>query len=265
MTYRRDMITFFVYTIRSSTSELFTKRFVSLIGRFNFTYKWLSPDYKRSQLAIRQLHEFTASVIKQRRAQLETTAAHSIGSCDVDSIGSKRKLAFLDMLLQSDAKLSDQDIREEVDTFMFEGHDTTAVVLAFALMLLSRNGRVQQKLYEELIRVLDDDKADFSLDQLNQLKYLECVIKESLRLYPSVPFIGRTLREDVKLSDNVVLPSGVLVFLSIMSMHRDERNFEDADQFIPERFGDKWTRRTTNFDYVPFSAGPRNCIGNGWI
>ena len=112
-------------------------------------------------------------------------------------------MALLDVLLQSTVEgqpLSNEDIREEVDTFMFEGHDTTTSAVSFVLYLIARHPRVQQKLVEEIHKVIGRDKhKPVGSSELQQLKYLDCVIKETLRLYPSVPQVGREITEDVQL------------------------------------------------------------------
>ena len=109
-------------------------------------------------------------------------------------------MALLDVLLQSTingAPLNNEDIREEVDTFMFEGHDTTTSGIAFALYLIARHPEVQQKLVDEITHVLGTDKnKPVGYRDLLELKYMEIVIKETLRLYPSVPVIGRQIMED---------------------------------------------------------------------
>lgn len=109
-------------------------------------------------------------------------------------------MALLDVLLQSTvngAPLTNEDIREEVDTFMFEGHDTTTSGIAFALYLIARHPVVQEKLFEEITHVLGTDRNKaVTYRDLQELKYMELVIKETLRLYPSVPVIGRQIMED---------------------------------------------------------------------
>lgn len=108
---------------------------------------------------------------------------------------SKRKLALLDVLLHSTIDgqpLSNMDIREEVDTFMFEGHDTTTSAIAFCLYELARNPQVQRKACDEIKIVIGDDvNKAITLKDLNDLQYLELVIKETLRLFPSVPMYGK--------------------------------------------------------------------------
>lgn len=135
---------------------------------------------KRHQQLIEKLHSFTESVINERKLKsLENF---------VDDFGSKKKLAFLDLLLQSrvDGKpLDDEGIREEVDTFMFEGHDTTTSGIAFALLNLAKNPKIQDRVLDEC-RVVLGDKKTATMQDLNQLNYLEKFIKESFRLFPPV-------------------------------------------------------------------------------
>lgn len=113
----------------------------------------------------------------------------------------KKRFAFLDMLLiqQMEGKgITDQQIREEVDTFMFEGHDTTSSALSFALYELSQNPKVQQIAYEEAL--------EFKGRENEPMKYLEGVIKETLRLYPSVPFYARIVKdENFSIGINLIL------------------------------------------------------------
>lgn len=157
-------------------------------------------DSRREKKTLKILHDFTDNVIKMRRRELESNNASQESENDDSGIGSKRKLALLDMLLHStiDGKpLSDLDIREEVDTFVFEGHDTTTSGISFCLYNLAKYPHVQQKCMEEIRNVIGDDVEKLvTLQDLNELKYLELVIKESLRLFPSVPFFGRKLKED---------------------------------------------------------------------
>lgn len=105
-----------------------------------------------------------------------------------DEFGSKKKMAFLDLLLQSkvDGKpLDDEGIREEVDTFMFEGHDTTTSGISFVLLNLAKYPEIQQQVFEECQLVLGDKKSA-TMQDLNQLNYTEKVIKESFRIFPPV-------------------------------------------------------------------------------
>lgn len=110
----------------------------------------------------------------------------------------KRRYAMLDTLLAAESKglIDSEGIREEVDTFTFEGHDTTSSALTFTLLLLAHHPEAQKKILEELRGIKKDDE-NLNMTDLSQLKYLDRVIKESLRLYPPVPYLSRIISEDV--------------------------------------------------------------------
>ncbi|XP_034483225.1 probable cytochrome P450 4d20 [Drosophila innubila] len=240
--------------------------------KFSQRYEWLfrlTAPLMHHKLVndIRIMHEFTDKVIGERRSAVERAIADgsyrplSLGDAE---LGSKSQMALLDILLQSSiqgAPLSNADIREEVDTFMFEGDDTTSSGVSHALYCIARHPAVQAKLYEELQQVLGKDRtAPVNQAQLQQLKYLECVIKETMRLYPPVPVIGRYTKEDLQIGDQII-PANTSIYLVIYFAQRDPKYFPDPLSFKPERFLDDNDTERQTFTYVPFSAGPKNCIG----
>ncbi|KAB7504045.1 Cytochrome P450 4C1 [Armadillidium nasatum] len=176
----------------------------------------------------------------------------------------KPRLAFLDLLLESaeeNEDLSDEDIREEVDTFMFAGHDTVAASLNWTLYLLGCHPSIQNKVYEELEAIFGkSDRAAASSD-IREMKYLECCIKESLRLFPSVPIYGRELKENLVVGEYVI-PKETNVFVIAYQLHRDPDQFPDPNSFKPERFLSENSVKRNPYAYVPFGAGSRNCIEN---
>ena len=175
----------------------------------------LCPRLKSEQdRLIKILHNYTTKVIEDRREVLKNKLQKiptNEETHEFNDIGLKNRMALLDVLLQSNVNgepLSNEDILEEVETFMFEGHDTTTSAICFALYSIARNPRVQQKMYQEIRELLGNDlNRNISLHDLNNLNYLECVIKETLRIYPSVAIIGREIREDFKYSKYSFLTS----------------------------------------------------------
>ncbi|XP_037938141.1 probable cytochrome P450 4s3 isoform X2 [Teleopsis dalmanni] len=230
------------------------KQSFSFWQRFNILFKF-SGAGKARDAALKVLHDETNRVIKLRREMLKNSQISTFSDVDkTDDIGSKRRLAFLDMLLISQIEggdLTDREIREEVDTFMFEGHDTTSSAIAFAIYLLSQHADVQQKAYEEAVELEGREKES--------MHYLEAVIKETLRIYPSVPFFSRKITEDTQIG-NITVPKGASISSLVYLVHRDESNFKDPEKFDPERFLTA-EKDLHPYAFVAFSAGPRNCIG----
>ncbi|GFQ89197.1 cytochrome P450 4C1 [Trichonephila clavata] len=151
--------------------------------------------------------------------------------------------------------------RVEVDTFMFGGHETTAMSLSWTLYCLGHNPEIQQKVQEELDDIFGSViDRNIVREDLTKMKYLECVIKESLRLYPVIPFIGRECNEPFRVLGHTV-PAGSLCLILICELHLDPESFPEPEKFIPERFLPENRVGRHPYAYVPFSAGPRNCIG----
>ncbi|XP_068124827.1 cytochrome P450 4V2-like isoform X1 [Hyperolius riggenbachi] len=227
---------------------------------------WLWPDFLYSNLRegkehnknLHILHSFTDAVIRERAKELEV---HGVRE---DASKKKKRSAFLDMLLNAtdDAgnKLSYTDIREEVDTFMFEGHDTTAAAMNWSLYLLGSHPEVQRRVHKELDDVFGESGRYVTMEDLKHLRYLEAVIKEALRIFPSVPFFARTICEDTSIR-GFHIPKGVNVLIIPYSLHRDPTCFPEPEEFRPQRFFPENTSGRNPYAYVPFSAGLRNCIG----
>uniref|UniRef100_A0A182PE71 Uncharacterized protein n=1 Tax=Anopheles epiroticus TaxID=199890 RepID=A0A182PE71_9DIPT len=231
---------------------------------------WLHPDFiwnrtragQQYHKALAEVHGYAHKVIRERRQELNQRRAEG-NQGEAREDGRKRRLAFLDMLLESNEQsnlLSDNDVREEVDTFMFEGHDTTTSGMCWALFLLALHPDVQRQVQQEIDSIFGESDRAPTMRDLNEMKLLERCLKETLRLYPSVSFFGRTLSEDIALGDYHI-PAGTIVGVHAYHVHRDERFFPDAEKFDPDRFLPERTENRHPYAYIPFSAGPRNCIG----
>ncbi|XP_005329250.2 cytochrome P450 4V2 isoform X1 [Ictidomys tridecemlineatus] len=205
------------------------------------------------------LHTFTNNVIAERTKKMK-----EVGECRDAVLSKTKRKAFLDLLLSvtddEGNKLSQEDIREEVDTFMFEGHDTTAAAINLSLYLLGCYPEVQKKVDNELDEVFGKSDHPATLEDLKKLKYLECVIKETLRLFPSVPLFARRLNEDCEVA-GYKISKGTEAVIIPYALHRDPKYFPDPEEFQPERFFPENAQGRHPYSYVPFSAGPRNCIG----
>lgn len=162
---------------------------------------------------------------------------------------------------QDGSQMNDQQLRDEVITFLLAGHETTALALSWAWYLLSQNPQAQQALHEELDRVLLRRAPDCS--DLLSLPYTESVIKESMRLYPPAWGVARQVIEEFQLS-GYRIPAGANVVMSQWVMHRDARFFANPDKFDPDRWRTEQCQKLPKFAYFPFGGGPRQCIGSSF-
>ncbi|XP_042895120.1 cytochrome P450 4C1 [Parasteatoda tepidariorum] len=234
---------------------------------------WLWPDWiyfstgrgKRFKEDSAIMDKFTKQVILDRKAQLLSKCSEKTEDDKQKSGYSEKRKAFMDLLL--DMHMSDplsfteDDIQEEVDSFMFAGHDTTAVGSSWILYLLGLHPEIQEKVFEEICQECGEDpEKQLTEECLRKLKYLECVIKETQRIYPPAPYIARHLQEDVEIN-GLKIPKGSTCMLVIYMLHRNEEWFPDPEKFDPDRFLPENCLKRHPFAYCPFSAGPRSCIG----
>jgi len=155
--------------------------------------------------------------------------------------------------------MTDRQLRDEVMTLLLAGHETTSLALAWTWYLLSQHAPVRQRMEAELDQVLDGRAPSFS--DLGSLPYTRMVIEEAMRLYPPAWGISRV----AVAADEVAgypLPAGWLAFVVPFVMHRHPRYWENPDRFDPERFTPDQSAARPKFVYLPFGAGPRQCIGN---
>lgn len=188
---------------------------------------------------------------------------------DVDveenDIGQKKRLAFLDLLLESaqnGALISDKEIKEQVDTIMFEGHDTTAAGSSFFLSVMGVHHDIQQKVFQELYDIFGDSDRPATFQDTLEMKYLERCLMETLRMFPPVPLIARELKEDLKLaSGDYVIPAGATVGVVTYKLHRNPSIYPNPDVYNPDNFLPEKQANRHYYAFVPFSAGPRSCVG----
>lgn len=108
--------------------------------------------------------------------------------------------------------------------------------------------------------ILGSSSRQLTKEDLKELNYLECVLKESLRLFPSVPFFGRIISEDTKVGQYRLFQGDTAMVLAFM-VHRDEKHWPNPEKFDPDRFLPENSIDRHPYAYIPFSAGRRNCIG----
>jgi cytochrome P450 len=155
--------------------------------------------------------------------------------------------------------MSDHQLRVEVTTFLLAGQETTSLALTWTWYLLSQNPDAAARMQQELDRVLDGRSPEFA--DLADLPYTRMVIDESMRLYPPAWGFSRQAQTDDEIG-GYPLPRGWLAFVIPYVLHRLPAYWEDPDRFDPDRFSPARSADRPKFVYLPFGAGPRQCIGN---
>ncbi|CAG2173519.1 unnamed protein product [Oppiella nova] len=158
-------------------------------------------------------------------------------------------------------KLTEDEILAQALVFLLVGYETTASTLSFCTYELALNPSVQDILYEEISSAIDSD-GEISYEELSRLSYLDAVLSETLRLYTPFPRLSRIASTDYKLGKTGInVSKGQQIEIPVYAIHHSEEYFENPFKYDPDRFLPQNRHKITPYTYLPFGAGPRNCIG----
>nr|XP_049704918.1 cytochrome P450 4V2 [Helicoverpa armigera]WRX06003.1 CYP340G1 [Helicoverpa armigera] len=228
---------------------------------YRFQNVWLHSDLifrltglkKKEQKLIKTLDDMANQVIKRKKEELKHQSKEP-------ETGTRCKpLMSLLLELKNDDTLTEKEIKEEVDTAILAGFDTTSNTLTCMLVLIGSHPEVQRKMYEEMIDVLGPTR-DVEKDDIKKLVYTEAVIKEALRVLPIGPALMRNVDKDVKLRNYTMRAGSQCVILPVGTHHAPEWG-DDVDVFRPERWLDPAIATLGNGAFFGFSLGKRSCIG----
>ncbi|CRK99682.1 CLUMA_CG012996, isoform A [Clunio marinus] len=226
-------------------------------------------NYYREKKYRKRCYYYLDQVLKERRELVEPPNKNMCGPSTPfkqhdEEMGDPTlvpKKNFIDQLIFNEGKFSDEEIHDHIYTFVVAGYETTALQTAFTLLLLAMHDDVQNKLFEEIEKALPNKHSILDHSTLMKMKYLENVIKESMRLLPPVPLIGRETLEDLEL-DEVIVPKGVTLIIHFFNLHRKKEIWgDDAEEFNPDRFSSENENKRHPYSFLPFSGGSRDCIG----
>jgi cytochrome P450 len=161
----------------------------------------------------------------------------------------------------ADRGMTDRQLRDEVLTLLLAGHETTSLALTWAFVLLSEHAAVDARLHSDIATVLGDRAP--TMADVPSLAYVDRVVTETLRLYPTAWAIGREALRDTLIGGQPIR-KGTTVLMIPWVIHRDPRFFVDPLAFRPERWDDGLAERLPRFAYLPFGGGQRVCIGSGF-
>lgn len=216
------------------------------IGPQRMLPSWVPTGSRRTfRRGVRRIDEVLAGIIAEARASQRR------GS-DLLS----RLLAATD---DEGSGMSDRQLRDEIVTMFLAGHETTAIALTSALYLLATNPDIAARVRAELDAKLGGRPAEAA--DAPQLKLLDAVVRETMRLYPPAWIIGREAVRPIDIP-GAHIPAGSQILMSQWVLHRDPRWFDQPTTFRPDRWLDGSTSSIHRYAYIPFGGGPRVCIGN---
>jgi cytochrome P450 len=204
---------------------------------------WPTAENRRKKRAIAKIEEIIRRIHQER-------LTHENDRGDLFS-----HMVFVE---DEQGRMSDKQLRDEAMTLIFAGHETTAHALTWTWYLLAKNPDKVAKMREELARVLQGRNAE--VEDLPELPYLEMVVKESLRLLPSVWAYARQAQRDLVI-EGYEIKKGQTVTISHIAMGRNPTYYDSPEEFRPERWTREFERSLPRGAYTPFAGGPRVCLG----
>lgn len=214
--------------------------FLGFPGWFPRPAGWLAGS------SVRTMHRMVAKAIEARRA-------HATGRAD-DLLD--RMLAAQDP--ETGRQMSPEDLVHNMQFFIVAGHETTALAISWALYLLANLPKYQDKARSEAVAQLNGRVA--GAEDLDAMPFIKQILEEAMRLYPPVGLLARTVLEEDELCGRLMRPNDT-VFLPIWALHRHEMWWHTPNSFDPDRFSPSRSALRDKYQYLPFGAGPRVCVG----
>ncbi len=154
--------------------------------------------------------------------------------------------------------MSDEQLVDNLLTFLLAGHETTAKALTWALYLVARAPAWEARMVEEIEHVAGG--GPITAEHISRLTIVTQVLKEAMRLYPPAPVLTRIAKEPMEIGGKHV-DAGSLIVMPIFAIHRHRRLWQDPDRFDPDRFAPEREQHYSRYQFMPFGAGPRICVG----
>ncbi|XP_053691277.1 probable cytochrome P450 313a4 [Sabethes cyaneus] len=242
--------------------SLLSQRWFKVILHSDWLYA-LTPMYRKKEQLRADIQEIVEPLITKKR-ELLRQRNESIDSWEKEV--NRKPMIFVDQLLKMERdgqEITISEIQSHIYTIIAAGNETSALQTSYVLLMLAMFHDVQQKVYDEIINIYGNKAhQELSYDSLQQQYYLEIVIKETMRLFPVGPIVGRETIHPMHLGDLNVVPPATTLLINFYALHRRPDLWgPDAEQFDPERFREDNSSKRHPFCYFPFGGGPRICIG----
>ncbi|KAK1137957.1 hypothetical protein K0M31_002449 [Melipona bicolor] len=159
-------------------------------------------------------------------------------------------------------ELDENSIAAQAFVFFIAGYETSSNIIAFCLHELALNTEIQERTRRDIQDAIENRNGKLTYDAVQDMKYLDMVIAETLRKYPPAPMLSRRCEHQYQVpGSKLELPAGMRVIIPIYGFHHDPKYYPNPAMFDPERFTEENKRTRHSYTYLPFGEGPRNCIG----
>eukprot|EP01100_Stratorugosa_tubuloviscum_P010625 TRINITY_DN4583_c0_g1_i1.p1 TRINITY_DN4583_c0_g1~~TRINITY_DN4583_c0_g1_i1.p1 ORF type:complete len:527 (+),score=205.57 TRINITY_DN4583_c0_g1_i1:61-1641(+) len=222
------------------------------LPKFIFTIFGFTQRVKTIKKGFTDFDYHLKNIIDTRRKELE----QNIKKSDLLSLLMESK----DSSSGETISLTNEEVYANSWIFLFAGHETTAHTIVWALILLALNPEKQEKFYNEVNKVLNNEKRAPKFEEVIHLNYSRCVFKETLRIFSQTPSIPKCCRKPTKLGDYII-PANAIISIAISALHKNPNYWSDPESFEPERFDEQVSSPINQYAFIPFSTGPRSCIG----
>ncbi|CAI2177310.1 11164_t:CDS:10 [Funneliformis geosporum] len=237
----------------------FGYRFGAIESVYYLIFPWLiklPTDQNRKYFeANKEFDEFISDIIKEKRNDIENKKGSNNSRIDLLT-------SMLKLINQEGIHTDSKQLRDEMVGFFVAGHDTSSTALSISLYFLARYPEMQEKAREEVISILGNEPITPTMEQLKEMKYINAVIKEALRIYPpATAIVPRKLSKPMKIGP-YILPAETVCSINIWQINNSPKYWENPKQYNPERFLNN--ENINAFSWIPFSSGVRNCIGQNF-
>ncbi|XP_063983081.1 cytochrome P450 4C1-like [Diachasmimorpha longicaudata] len=224
---------------------------------------WLHPDFifettkmgKEQKAGLKIIHNVVDQTIWRKKKEHFALTRGAIKS-------DRPRVMLLEQMIDHAVKnnsMDDLELRYQIYTIYIAAQDTIAVIASFTLLMLAMHPEVQKKVREEVEEILGESE-DVQEEHLSSLGYLEMVIRETLRLFPIAPLMVRKTTGRIQL-EGCILPEDCSIVLGAFMTHRNKKYWNEPEKFDPDRFRPENIKRRHSYAYIPFSGGPRGCLG----
>ncbi|GMT35352.1 hypothetical protein PFISCL1PPCAC_26649, partial [Pristionchus fissidentatus] len=217
-----------------------------------FTLIWFLFYHRQYKHALDGLNNLTEQILKERLKRVQ--------SGDVDLNAKKKPLIDHFLGLYEKGDMTMRDVHYEINAVIFGGHDTTSAAMSWVYWALATQPHFQQQCYEEIHAIFGDDDRECTHEDLKAMEFTERFIREVMRIFAPVPAVERELTSDFQMG-NYLLPKGTEIFICAFVLHHNPEAYPDPWKFDPDRFLMENIEKRHPYDYIPFCAGQRSCLG----